>query len=131
MKKSAKKTIMVVEDDMPTIDVYKTAFGIAGFNIEIASWGEEAIKMLKEAAKAGKKPDLVLLDLILPDMNGLQILKEIRKDEKLKDLSVFILTNYTSQELTKMGYDLDAERYLTKTDYPPSRLISLIKERIK
>jgi len=132
MKKATKKTILLIEDDLPTIDVYETAFKQAKFEIETISWGQDAVKRVKEIqeGKAGK-PDIVLLDLILPDMNGLQVLEEIRKQEKTKNLPVFILTNYTSQELAKMGYDLVIEKYLTKTEYPPSQLVKVIKERLK
>ncbi len=127
-----EKTILIIEDDMPTIDVYRMALKEAKFEVEIITWGGEAIERINKIKQGkAKKPDLVLLDLILPDMNGIEILEEIRRYEETKDLPVFILTNYTSRELEKMGYDLKVERYLLKTDFVPRQIVKLIKERLK
>jgi len=125
-----KKRILFIEDDAATLDVYGTALKEAGFKVEIITLGEEAIKRVKEM-KDAEKPDLVLLDLILPDINGIEVLKEIRKRKEMEALPVFILTNYTDEQLEKEGIRLDSEKYLPKTDYPPNRLVELVKERLK
>lgn len=125
------KNILLIEDDIPTVEIYEIAFKHAGFNIETIKIGEEALKRVNEI-KEGKaqKPDLVLLDLILPDMNGIEILREIRRYPETKDIMVYILTNYADQELEKTGYDLKTEKYLIKTDYTPRELIDIVKERL-
>jgi len=126
------KTILLVEDDLPIIDVYETAFKQAKFKVETIILGRDAIERIKKIkTKKAKKLDLVLLDLILPDMNGIQVLREIRKQKETKDLPVFILTNYGSRELKRMGYELKAEEYIIKTKYSPSRLVKLVKKRIR
>ena len=123
---------MLIEDDLATIEVYETIFKKAGFEVEVIKWGEEALNRVKEIEENKfPKPDVVLLDLILPDINGIEVLKEIRKNEKTKDLLVFILTNYTDVQLEKMGYSLGSERYLLKTDYTPSQLIEIIEKSLK
>ena len=125
------KKILLIEDDLATIEVYETIFKKAGFDIETIKWGEEALNRVKEIEEnKSPKPDVVLLDLILPDINGIGVLKEIRKNEKTKDLLVFILTNYTDVQLEKMGYSLGSERYLLKTDYTPSQLIEIIEKSL-
>ncbi len=127
-----KKTILFVEDDLPTIDVYKTALEEADFIVEPMLLGQEAIRRIKEIEKGeAKKPDLVLLDLILPDVNGIEVLEEIRKHKETKDLLVFILSNYTDKELEKRGFLLKTERYLLKTEYAPRELVKLIKKELK
>lgn len=130
---AAKKTILLIEDDLPTIDVYTIALEKAdNFKIETITLGGRAIKRIKEIEeKKSKKPDLVLLDLILPDINGMEVLELIRKQKETKDLPVFILTNYTSRELETMGCDLKAERYLTKTDFTLTQLVKMIKEKLR
>ena len=129
MKK--KKTILFIEDDLPTIDVYKTALEQADFEVSPILLGQEAIRKIEEIEKGETKmPDLVLLDLILPDMNGIEILDKIRKQEKTKNLLVFILTNYTNRELKEKGFLLKSEKYLLKTDYAPSKLVELIKKEL-
>lgn len=125
------KRIFILEDDIPTADVYRTAFGLAKFDIEIVGLGREAIKKVKEMGKKKPKPDLFLLDLILPDISGLEVLKEIRAQKETKDVPLFILTNYTDQELEKMGYKLKTERFLLKADYVPRELVKIIKKRLK
>jgi len=127
-----KKTILFIEDDLPTIDVYKTALEKAGFDVDPMLLGEEAIRKIKEIEQGkAKKPDLVLLDLALPDINGIEVLEEIRKQKKTKDMLVFILTNYTNKELEEKGLLLKVERYIIKTDYTPGELVKVIKKELK
>ncbi len=127
-----KKTILFIEDDLPTIDVYKTALEKAGFDVDPMLLGEEAIRRIKEIEQGkAKKPDLVLLDLALPDINGIEVLEEIRKQKKTKDMLVFILTNYTNKELEEKGLLLKVERYIIKTDYTPGELVKVIKKELK
>lgn len=124
-----KKMILFVEDDLATIDVYRTALERAGFDVDPIMLGEEVIRRIGEIEKGeAKMPDLVLLDLILPDMNGIEILDKIRKGKKIKDIKVLILTNYTDVELEQRGMKLNAEKYLLKTDYTPSQLVKIIKD---
>jgi len=127
-----KKKILFIEDDLPTIDVYKTALEKAGFDIDPILLGGEAIRRMQEIDKGeAEKPDLVLLDLILPDINGIEVLEKIRKYKKTKDLRVLILTNYTDGELKQKGLQLKSEKYLLKTDYTPTQMVKIIKKELK
>jgi len=67
----------------------------------------------------------------LPDMNGIEVLEEMRKYPKTKDIPVFILTNYTNEELEKRGLLLKSEKYLLKTSYTPRELAEIVKDRLK
>ncbi len=126
------KTILLIEDDFAIIDVYTIVLEVADFKVETITLGAKALEKIKEIKKGkAKKPDLLLLDLILPDMNGIDILKAMRKEKETKDIAVFVLTNYTDRELEKIGYDLKSERHLLKTDYTPTQLVKLIKKRLK
>ncbi len=126
------KKILLVEDDLPTIDVYKTALGSAGFEVEIITFGKKVIEEL-EKIKEGKKdrPDLIILDIILPDMNGLEILERIRKVEKTKNTPVLILTNYMEQQIEEMGYNLRSNRLMLKTDYTPMEIVKIVEKETK
>jgi two-component system alkaline phosphatase synthesis response regulator PhoP len=127
-----KKLIFFIEDDLPTIEVYKISLESAGFEVQVIESGNKAVEEIKKIAEEGdKKPDLVLLDLILPDINGIEVLKEIRKLEETKDIPVFILTNYSDKKLQKAGFDLKSEKFLLKTDYRPQKLAELVKKRLK
>lgn len=117
---------------MATIELYKTFLNKADFSVETIRWGEEAIKKIDRIRRReDEKPNLVLLDLILPDINGIKVLEEIRRHKETEDLPVFILTNYSDAQLEKMGRNLRSERYILKTDYTPKQFIKIIKEKLK
>ena len=118
--------ILFIEDDLPTVEVYKTALEHAGFKVETALSGNEGIRKIK-----AKVPDLVLLDFLLPDTNGMEVLKEIRKQKNTKHMPVFILTNYTDEKFGQKGLFLKNEKYLLKTKYTPRELVEVIKKELK
>lgn len=121
-----KKTILFIEDDLPTVEVYKIALEHAGFKVETALSGNDGIKKIK-----AKVPDLILLDFLLPDINGIEVLKEIRAQKDAKDIPIFILTNYTDKKLGQKGLFLKNEKYLLKTKHTPSELAELVKKKLK
>lgn len=123
-----KKKILLIEDDGSIIDVYKIGLEGAGFEVEVIMTGKQAVDRLIEAKDL---PDLIFLDLLLPDMNGIEVLTKVRKAGKIGSIPVFILTNYSDNELEKMGYDLKTEKHLLKSDYTPSQLVGFVKERLK
>lgn len=126
-----KNKIFLVEDDLATVDVYKTGFEAAGFKVETAFTGLEAIEKLKwYDENVEKKPDLVLLDIILPDIVGIDVLKKLRELENIKNTKVLILSNYTDKDLKSKGLLLKSERYLLKTDCKPSDLVKIVKKEL-
>ena len=130
VKKLKKKPkILLVEDDYPTIQLYRDVFQIANFDLEVLDWGQKAIDLLKEIREEKKeKPDLILLDLILPDINGIEVLKEARRYPETKNLKIYALTNYSNpefnEELSKEGID----KILVKAQYSLRELIEIIKK---
>lgn len=125
------KLILLIEDDTSIIDIFKTALTVNGFEVEVITMGKDAIdKMARLDKGEDKKPDLVLLDLILPDINGIEILEGIRKKANIKDLPVYIMTNYSDPELEKIGNKLKAEKYVLKTECTPKKLVDMVKERL-
>ena len=126
------KTIFLVEDDTLVIEVYKTALENSGFKVEVFTLGQDMVKRIEkiEAGEA-KTPNLILLDIILPDIDGTQVLEKIRQNAKTKGVPVFVFTNYISSELEKKCKDLIIEKYIIKTNCSPSELIKLVKEELK
>ena len=126
-----KKKIFLIEDDAAIIDVYKTAFDLAGINTEVIIWGKQAIEKIRQIQCGNlEKPCLVLLDLILPDINGLEILKEIKQNDKTKDITVFVLSNYTSQDFGQAD-GIKPEKFILKTSITPTSLVKLIQMQLK
>lgn len=126
------KKILLVEDDLATIDIYEISLKKAGFEVETIKWGAEATEKIKKISQNREiKPDLILLDLILPDINGIEVLREIRKHRETEKIPVFIMTNFSDQKMEKASMELAAEKYLMKTGCTPRELIAIIKNRLK
>lgn len=121
-----KKKVLLVEDDSAIIDIYETMLKKAHFDVQNVTLGQDAINAVQNKDEA--KPDIVLLDLILADMNGTEVLRAIRKDEATKHLKVFILTN--QQELPDMG-DVKPDKFIIKANITPSQLVETIKHALQ
>ena len=108
------------------IDIYKTKLTSSGFLVDVASAGDEVLRKLEET-----KPDLLLLDIVLPQIDGWEILKTIKANPKLKDLKVIILSNLGQKEEVEKGMKLGATKYLIKAHYTPSQTVEEIKKVLK
>ena len=120
------KTILLVEDDPFLVEIYTTKLKEAGFSVKAAIDGNDGFKKMEE-----KTPDLLLLDIVLPSFNGWEILREIKKDNKLKSLRVIILSNLGEKEEIEKGLKLGAVKYLVKAHYTPSEVVEEIKKILK
>ena len=118
-----KKLIMLVEDDEFLAELYATKLKLENYEVILATDGEKGLKMIKE-----KKPDLILLDIILPKMDGFEILKAIKNEKELKDIPVILLTNLSQKDEVKKGLDLGANDYLIKAHFMPSEVVDKIKK---
>jgi DNA-binding response OmpR family regulator len=123
-----KKTIMVVEDDSFVLDIYQTKLTQENFNVISATNGLEAMKKLEEEKT---KPDLMLLDIVMPYMDGLEVLRKIKNNDKLKDIPVILLTNLSQKEKVDEGLFLGANDYLIKSHFTPSEVLEKINSYIK
>ncbi len=133
MEKQNKKKILWVEDEQMLIDLYKELMGtMDGIEVEFIKLGQEAINRIKEIQEGkAEKPDLIMLDLLLPDINGDKVCEVSRNNPNTKDIPVFVLTNYTGEQMEqKMTSGLGAEKYLVKTEWGPNKLIPLIKKKL-
>ena len=126
-----KPKILIIEDDPPIITLFKEVFPMAGFEVEILDTGQKAIEGLKEIREGKKeKPTLILLDLILPDIHGIEILKEARKYPQTKNLKIYALTNYSNPEVNEKLNQEGIDKILIKTQYSLKELIEIIKEAL-
>lgn len=129
-KKKIKK-ILLVEDDPAILDIYKIIMEKAGFAVDVIELGQRAINQIKDmAAGNAEKPDMVLLDLVLPDVNGMEVLKEIKKNDATKDIFVFILTNQKNGQSLESD-DIKPEKIIIKADITPTQLVKIIEEQLK
>jgi len=125
-KKSKKnKTILLIEDERATLRVLVDRFTGEGFNVLEAKNGEEG---LKRALK--HHPDLILLDIVLPKMGGITMLKKLRADNWGKDVPVVILTNLSDLETTVKAQRNGVCDVLVKTDWKLEDVVKRVKERL-
>lgn len=117
------KNILVVEDEKDIRDLYVEILGAEGHRVGQAADGEAG---LMEATSG--KYDLVLLDIMLPKMDGLQILREIKKDQKLSGLKVLLLTNLSTDNVIKEGFALGADSYVIKSEMTPDQVINEVNK---
>lgn len=125
------KQILLVEDDPFLIDIYATKFKEEGFQVEVANDGEEGLRKLREGEGNEEKFDLLVLDIVLPHVDGWEILKEIKASEKLKNLKIVILSNLGQKGEVEKGVKLGATKYLIKAHYTPSEVVAEIKQLLK
>jgi len=117
------KKILLVEDDPFLIDIYTSKLEKEGFSVRISESGEDCFKKINQ-----EKPDLILLDIILPKIDGWEVLKKIKSDEKLKNIKIIILSNLYQKEDIEKGLSLGADKYLIKANYDPKEVIEEIKK---
>ena len=121
-----KKTVLVVEDEEFTLKAYKVKLEKAGFEVLIAKDGSEAVNYLKK-----DPPDIVLLDLMLPYLNGFEVLEQIKATAQWKQIPVIITTNLGQDQDIERGKKLGATDYLIKSDVKINDIVKKINNYLK
>ncbi|MEK7202805.1 MAG: response regulator [Patescibacteria group bacterium] len=121
-----KKTILIVEDDLMISSIYKSKFEMDGFIVVVANNGAEGIELAKK-----EKPDIIMLDIILPQVDGFSVLEKIKKDKQTKLIPVIMLTNLSTEEDAAKGKELGAIDYLIKASLTPKQISEKIKQYLK
>lgn len=118
-----KKKILLVEDDSFLISMYTTKFELENFEVVAAEDGEKGLGL---AVK--EKPDIILLDILLPKMNGFEVLKELKNNKETSQIPVILLTNLSQKNEIEQGLALGAQDYLIKAHFMPSEVMDKIKK---
>lgn len=118
-----KTKILLVEDDSFLLGMYATKFELEGFQVIVAEDGEKAVRVaLKEL------PDIILLDIILPKLNGFEVLKQLKAEAATAKTPVILLTNLSQRDEIEQGLKMGAEDYLIKAHFMPSEVVDKIKK---
>ncbi|MEK7173229.1 MAG: response regulator [Patescibacteria group bacterium] len=121
----ANKKILLVEDDPFLVDIYSKKLQQAGFEVACVDNGKKALELF-----AGDVFDLVLLDLVMPDIDGWKILSEIKKPPIRHETKVIIFSNLGQKVEVEKGLQMGADKYLIKANYTPSEVIEEVKKII-
>lgn len=118
--------ILLIEDDKFLRELIIQKLGKEGYDVSEAPEGESGLLKIKE-----ERPDLVLLDLILPGIDGFEVLSRMKKDAELASIPVIILSNLGQKDDVQKGMDLGAEDYLIKAHFTPGEIVEKIKVILK
>jgi DNA-binding response OmpR family regulator len=117
--------ILIVEDEKMLIEMYRDRFIQEGFEVVLAHSAEEGIEVaLKE------RPDLILLDILLPRKNGIGFLGELREHPEIASTKVVAFSNYDNLATKKEALELGAKAYLIKTNYTPQEIVTKVKSHL-
>lgn len=119
------KKILIVDDDLYIRDLYAEVLKDENFDVGIAENGEEAIRML-----SNDHYDLILLDVMLPKVDGIQVLSQIKDNPETKNTAVIMLTNFGQDDLVKKAVTLGSADYLLKYNITPGEIVTKIKQII-
>ena len=125
MNEEQKLKIILVEDDPFLASMYVSKLETANYEIMSEEDGKKGYELI-----AKEKPDLVLLDILLPGMDGFEVLKKLKDNEELKNIPVILLTNLGQKNDVEKGLDLGADDYLIKAHVTPSEVIEKIKKAV-
>lgn len=118
-------TIAIIEDDQVINQMYRMKFEAAGFEVVSASDGEAGVKVVQRA-----NPDIILLDLQMPNMNGTEALQKIRHQPDNANTPVIILTNLGEEEAPAELRRLGIDSYIVKANLTPSQVVARVKETL-
>jgi len=120
-----KVHVHIVEDDEFLTNIYRTKFEMEGFEVTHSGNGEAGLADVQK-----KKPDIVLLDILMPKMDGFQVLNALKSDDATKDIPVILLTNLGQKDDVEKGIELGAVDYLIKAHFKPSETVTKVRKAL-
>ena len=115
-----------MEDDNFLLGMYADKFSAEGFEAFVADNGAKGLRLAKE-----KLPDIILLDVMLPQMNGFEFLQELQKETATKSIPVILLTNLSQKDEVQKGLALGAKDFLIKAHFMPQEVVEKVKSVLK
>jgi len=119
----AKAKVAIIEDDVAIVQMYRMKFEAEGYQVATAGDGEAGLQVIETAS-----PDIILLDLNMPQMDGETMLKKLRKQEWGKDLKVIILTNIGASEAPSSISKLGVKDFIVKAELTPKQVVDRVKQ---
>lgn len=118
-----KKKILIIEDDQDVRELYAEVLRDEGFAVDEATDGQSGLAKVLENSY-----DLLLLDIMLPKFDGLEVLKTIKKKAEVSGIPVILLTNLGRESIIKEGFSLGADGYLIKSEHTPEEIVDEVKK---
>lgn len=122
---SPNKTVLLVEDERNLLKMYDRKFTLEGFRVLKAENGKQALEIVKT-----EKPSVILLDIIMPELDGFQVLERLESNPETKDIPVILLTNLNQETDIARGMNLGAKDFLVKANFEPDEVVEKVKRMI-
>jgi DNA-binding response OmpR family regulator len=120
-----KGKILIIEDDRYISKMYQLKLSLEGYDVQVAENGREGVDKVKEFM-----PDIILLDILMPELDGFEVLKIVKSDDATKDIPVLVMSNLGQEDHVEKGMKLGAIGYIVKSQYTPSKVVEKIKSVI-
>ena len=114
--------ILIIEDDPLMIRLYQKVFKFEGYDVEVASNGKKGLEKTESF-----KPSLILLDIMMPEMNGLEVLAKLKANDETKKIPVVVLTNLAGTQDAETALAKGAVKYIIKSEHEPKEVIKMVK----
>lgn len=115
--------LLIIEDDALMSRLYQKIFKFEGYNVQTASDGLDGLEKIRK-----EKPTIILLDIMMPRMNGLQVLEKLKADPDTKNIPVVVLTNLAGEKDAEVALSKGAIKYIIKSEYEPKQIAAMVKE---
>lgn len=112
-----KIKVLLIEDEKELLELYKLKLSLDDYDVLTSENGQEGLKLAWS-----QNPDLIFLDIKMPEMDGFEVLKKLRENPKTKDVPIIILSNFDEQEMVEKGLSLGANEYLVKSAFSPDEV---------
>jgi len=117
--------ILIVEDDPLMQRMYQKIFSLENYDVITADNGEDALLKIREV-----KPTIILLDVMMPKLNGFQVLEKLKSDPDTKKIPVIMLTNLAGAQDAEIALEKGAVKYIVKSEHDPKSIVNMVKEII-
>jgi len=114
--------VLIIDDDQTMQALYQRVFLLEGFEVKVAEGG---VVGLQKAASFS--PDIILLDMMMPVVNGLEVLEKLKSNDALKGIPVIVMSNYSELDITTHAMQLGANQYFVKSDIEPVTLVGIVR----
>jgi DNA-binding response OmpR family regulator len=120
-----KQRVCIVEDEPTIREIYQIELEKNGYEVFTASDGQEGLDIIKK-----KNPHIALIDIMMPKVNGIELMEMMKKDKELSKIPVIVLTNLSDEETIKKAGELESKFYLNKTLFKPSDVVGIVREAL-
>lgn len=124
--RETKVKVLLIEDEKEVLELYRLKLSLDDYEVITAESGEEGLKKALT-----EKPDLIYLDIKMPQMDGFEVLQRLRAEKSTKDTPIVILSNFDEQDMIEKGLTLGANEYLIKSQFTPEQISSKVKDWVK